>query len=101
LGRHNHERGRFYLAAAQKVKVDGAYSKVVAAGESILGDRNSSTAVERGVTLQGFKYIQNVLAWGLTVEQVPIDYTMYIIVAVIVVVALVAAVAVLRMRKKK
>ena len=95
------QRGRFYLAAAQKVKVDGAYSKVVAAGESILGDRNSSTAVERGVTLQGFKYIQNVLAWGLTVEQVPIDYTMYIIVAVIVVVAVVAVVAMLRMRKKK
>lgn len=95
------QRGKFYLAAGQRLRVDGAYSKVVAAGESILGDRNSSTAVERGVTLQGLKYIQNVLAWGLTVEEVPVDYTTYIIVAVVVVVAVVAVVAVLRMRKKK
>jgi len=95
------QRGRFVLAAAQKVRVDGPYSKVVAAGESIMGDRNSCTAVERGVTLQGMQYVKNVLEWGLTVEQVPIDYMTYAIVAVVVVVAVVSAVVVLRKRKKK
>lgn len=94
------QRGVFVLAAAQRIRVDGTYSKVIAAGESVIGDRSTMTNLERGVTLQGPKYIQNALAWGLTVEQIPVDYTMYIVIAVVAVV-IVAAVAMLRMRKKK
>ncbi len=111
------QRGRFILAGAQKVKIDGAYSKVIAAGESMMGDRNGLTLVERGVTFQGTQYLQNALAWGLTAEQVPVTTTpvtrttptttapaqdntmMYAVVAVIVAIA--AIFGATRMRKKK
>lgn len=95
------QRGVFILAAAQRVRVDGAYSKVIAAGESVIGDRSTMTTIERGVTLQGPKYVQNALAWGLIVEQVPVDFTVYLMIAVVVIVAVAGVLVILRKRKKK
>lgn len=94
------QKGRFVLAAAQRIRVDGTYSKVLAAGESIMGDRNGFRSLETGVTLFGPTFVHNAMDWGTTVEQAPFDWTPYLIAAVVAIVAIVAAVVLLRRRKK-
>lgn len=94
------QKGQFVLAAGQRMRVDSKYSKVLAAGESIMGDRNGMTTLERGVTLFGPTFIKNAFAWGTTVEEVPFDWTPYVVAAVVVVIIVVAGVVLLRRRKK-
>jgi hypothetical protein len=100
------QKGRFVLAAAQRINVagplGGQYSKVLAQGESWMGDRATITNLYSGVTLFGPTYILNALAWGTTVEQVPTPMTVYaIIAAIVVIVVVVGAVMLRRGRKKK
>jgi hypothetical protein len=99
------QKGSFVLAAAQRINVagmfGGQYSKVLAQGESWIGDRSTITGVYSGVTLYGATYILNALAWGTNVEQSPIDPMVYALVGVIVVIVVVAAAVAMRHGKKK
>ena len=99
------QKGRFVLAAAQRMNVagmfGGQYSKVLAAGESIMGDRNGMNTVYSGVKLSGPTFILNAMAWGLNGEQSPIDPIVYALVGVIVVIVVVVAAIVMRRGKKK
>jgi hypothetical protein len=99
------QKGVFALAAAQRINVagpfGGQYSKVLAQGESWMGDRATITNLYSGVTLYGPTYILNALAWGTTVEQAPIPMTVYAIIAAVVVIVIVVAGVVLRGRGKK
>jgi len=62
------QKGRFVLAAAQAVKVGDKFSKIVVTGESILGDRNISSANYGDLKLSGPVFVRNALAWGLQKE---------------------------------
>jgi hypothetical protein len=99
------QKGRFVLAAAQRINVagplGGQYSKVLAQGESWMGDRATITGVYSGIALQGPTYILNALAWGTTVEQAPTPMTVYALVAVIVVIVIAVVAVVLRRGRKK
>jgi len=95
------QKGRFVLAAAEKIAEGSTYSKVIVTGESPLGDRTVTSAIERGVTMQGMTFFLNGVAWGTTVEQIPstgLDTTT--ILGIVVVVAVIVAAAFFYMRRK-
>jgi hypothetical protein len=97
----NGQRGQFVLAAAEKIPEGSTYSKVIATGESLLGDRTINTAIESGITMQGMTFVLNAFNWGTTVETIPsagLDTTT--ILGIIVVVIVVVAAAFFFMRKK-
>jgi len=94
------EKGSFVLAAAEKIKVGGAYSKVIVTGESIIGDRNIFTkGPYHNLTYDGPTFVKNAFAWGTTVEKAGLP--IQVIAAVIVVIVVIAAVAAFLMMKKK
>ncbi len=90
--------GSFVEAAAEKIPVGSAYSKVIVTGESLLGDRTIISEEYHGVKLQGPTFVRNALAWGTTVESagLPMEW----IAAIVVIIIIVVVGAYLAMRKK-
>jgi hypothetical protein len=95
--------GRLYLAVAEEIPVASdlftiVYSKVVATGESIIGDRNIINSEYHGVKLQGPTFIVNVFEWGTEIRAEP-NMTGYAIIGVIVIIVIIA-VAAFALRKR-
>ncbi len=97
------DTGRFYLAAAEVIQVYSdlftiKYSKVIATGESLIGDRNIFNSEYHGVSLDGPTFTMNVFRWGLT-EKTETNLTGYAIIGAVIVVIIIVL-AVLFLRKK-
>ena len=92
------ETGQFVEAAAEIISVGAfkPYSKVIATGESLLGDRNIMCTLYHGVELKGPTFVLNAFRWGLRVEKPMTIY--YIVAALIIVIIVVVAVVVTRRR---
>ncbi len=93
------QTGSFVLAAIEKIKCGGLYSKVLVTGESLIGDRNIFNTKYHGVDLQGPTFVKQAFAWGLTVEKAGLPITAYAVIAIVVVVVVAAAALLLRRRK--
>ncbi|RLG51114.1 MAG: aminotransferase [Thermoproteota archaeon] len=93
------QTGSFILAAVEKIKCGGMYSKVLVTGESLIGDRNIFYTKYHGVDLQGPTFVKQAFTWGLAVEKAGLPTMVYAVIAIVVVVVAVAVVLVLRRRK--
>lgn len=97
------ETGRFYLAVAEEIPVSSdlftiVYSKVVATGESLLGDRNVFNTEYHGIGFQGPTFTLNLFEWGLEIKAEP-NMTGYAIIGVIVIIVIVG-IAAFALRRK-
>jgi hypothetical protein len=88
----NDQEGSFCLAAAEIVDTGPGFSKVLVAGESLLGDRNTFNTEYSGVELQGPTFVMNAIDWGTTVIEKP-AFDMTLIIGIIIVIVIIVAVA--------
>jgi hypothetical protein len=99
----SNQAGQWVLAAAEKVPEGGTYSKVVLAGAGFVGSYIVASATEfsYNVTFTGLQFVINAVNWGTTVENVPTNYTWYLIIGGIAgAIIVIAVVAVYIMRRK-
>ena len=95
--------GQWVLAAAEKVPEGSTYSKVVLGGAGFIGSyiTAASTEFSYNVTFTGLQFVINAVNWGTTVENVPTNYTWYLIIGGIAgAIIIIAVVAIYIMRRK-
>ncbi len=95
------QTGKFVEAAAETIKTNGKFSKVLVTGESLTGDRNVFNTEYHGVKLQGPTFVLQAFAWGTTVEEAPTPVTTYIAIVIVIVIIIAVIAAFLMKRKKK
>jgi len=95
--------GQLVLAAAEEIAEGSTYSKVVVGGAGFYGNYviNANGEYSYNVVFQGQQFVENAVAWGLTVESVPssTNWTL-IIAAAVVAIVIIAAAAIYLMRRK-
>ena len=88
----NGQEGSFCMVAAEIVDTGPGVSKVLAAGESLIGDRGTFNSEYSGVELDGPEFVLNAFEWGTTIIEKP-AFDITLIIGIIIVIVIIVAVA--------